>query len=163
MQGFIRLQERDLGYHHTPMFSARLCKLHARTHVIMINCILTKFLINAQIVPEMCASDETKDTYTSYPTPAPTPTPAGKSVRVSKALGSKGYDKVRLSLIYHKGSGTVIEGTVKPTDVKWTYDAPFKYLWTDNHLRSAIVDITPGVEQGFRCAVEKFLHVWSIR
>ena len=98
----------------------------------------------------MCAPSEDKDTYTSYPTPAPTPTPGGKSVRVSKALGTKGYGKVRLSLVYHERAVAVIEDTVKATNVWWTYDAPFKYLWTDNHLRSAVVDVTPGVEQGFR-------------
>lgn len=106
----------------------------------------------------MCAPSEGKDTYTSYPTPAPTPTPSGTSVRVSKALGTKGYGKVRLSLVYHKGTGVIINDAAKATNVKWTYDAQFKYLWTDNHLRSAVVDITPGVAQDVRCVVEICVH-----
>ena len=54
----------------------------------------------------MCARGEgydKYDTYTLYPTVVATPSPSGKTVRVSKALGSKGYGKMRLSAIYHTG------------------------------------------------------------
>ena len=71
----------------------------------------------------MCARGkgyEKYDTYTFYPTPSPTPTPPGMSVRVSKALGSKGYGKMRLSVIYNTDIA-VPNKTHKAGDVQWTY------------------------------------------
>ena len=99
----------------------------------------------------MCARDDSYETYISYLTQIPTPSPSGMSVRVSKALGTKGYGKMRLSAIYHTGTDLP---EPKAEDVQWTYDAQFKYRWTDNHLRSAVVDVTPGVPQDFRCVLD---------
>ena len=96
----------------------------------------------------MCARGGVYETYTSYQTHRSTPSPYGRNVRVAKGLGSKGYDKLRLSLVYPGGINTVIREF--PEDVEWTYDAPFKYRWTEHHLRSALVDVTPGVAQDFR-------------
>ena len=103
----------------------------------------------------MCARSNGYDTYVSYLTQTPTPSPPGMSVRVSKALGTKGYGKMRLSAIYHTGTDLP---EPKAEDVQWTYDAQFKYRWTDKHLRSAVVDVTPGVPQVFRCVVNIILR-----
>ena len=99
----------------------------------------------------MCARGGGYDTYTSYQTYRSTPTPYGTSVRVAKGLGSKGYGKLRLSVVYAGGINSMIQEF--PDDVEWTYDAPFKYRWTEHHLRSAVVDVTPGVPQDFRCSI----------
>eukprot|EP00928_Gymnodinium_smaydae_P100755 TRINITY_DN995_c1_g1_i1.p1 TRINITY_DN995_c1_g1~~TRINITY_DN995_c1_g1_i1.p1 ORF type:complete len:667 (-),score=89.54 TRINITY_DN995_c1_g1_i1:470-2398(-) len=129
------------------------------------------------------------------------------SVHVAKALGPRGYNKVRVSLVRDSGEcgppsagcKTAVDwamatgiyehpswypglspkssfddfqsllakynhGGCRPpcgkndvpagfsTDpdndtnaINWTYDAPFAYRWTDYHLKSALVDIVPGV------------------
>lgn len=129
------------------------------------------------------------------------------SVHVSKALGPRGYNKLRVSLVHDVGecgppsascTSTIDwamsdgihqhpgwypglspqssrddfqnllaknnHGDCKPTcgendvpegfsngtsndtnAVQWTYDAQFAYRWTDYHLKTALVDIVPGV------------------
>jgi hypothetical protein len=55
-------------------------------------------------------------------------------LRVSKAYGSRGYDKVRVSVI----SNTTIDSDI------FTYSEPFQYRWTENVLNTGIVTVTPG-------------------
>jgi hypothetical protein len=58
----------------------------------------------------------------------------GFDLRVSKAYGSRGYDKVRVSAI----STEAIESDV------FSYSEPFKYKWTQYYLNTGIATITPG-------------------
>lgn len=55
-------------------------------------------------------------------------------VRVTKAMGNKGYDKIRLSVI----SNASVESEY------FTYSSQFKYRWTSNYLSTGIVSVTPG-------------------
>jgi hypothetical protein len=61
-------------------------------------------------------------------------------VRVSKALGSRGYDKIRLSII---SNYSIVADT-------FTYSQPFQYRWTSNdligplYLNTGVVTVTPG-------------------
>lgn len=55
-------------------------------------------------------------------------------IRISKAYGSRGYDKVRVSVIS--------DGPVS-SDI-FSYSEPFKYRWTDNVLNTGILTVTPG-------------------
>jgi len=55
-------------------------------------------------------------------------------VRVTKAMGNKGYDKIRLSVI----SNTSIESEY------FTYSSQFRYRWTSNYLSTGIVSVVPG-------------------
>ena len=64
----------------------------------------------------------------------------GLDIRVSKAMGSRGYDKVRLSVI----TNHTIDSSY------FSYSSQFKYRWTSNDvtgpniLNSGIVTVTPG-------------------
>jgi len=71
------------------------------------------------------------------------------SVRVAKALGSRGYDKLRVSLVRYSGQAFTAEAVADASAVAWSYSSQFVYKWTDMHLNSAIVTVTPGVEQSF--------------
>ncbi|CAE8632029.1 unnamed protein product, partial [Polarella glacialis] len=57
-------------------------------------------------------------------------------LRIAKALGSKGYNKVRISVISQEPQ--------EFTDFNFTYNEQFKYRWTENFLHSALVDLQPG-------------------
>lgn len=65
-------------------------------------------------------------------------------IRVSKAYGSRGYDKVRISVI----ANTTIESDI------FTYSEPFQYRWTDNVLNTGIVTVTPGEKTSFTIGSE---------
>jgi hypothetical protein len=93
----------------------------------------------------MCANGKGYDTYVSYAIPVPTPTPDGVSIRVTKGMGSKGYDAMRLSLIRYSGSAP----SASSADLEWTYKEPFKYRWTGNNISTALVNVTPGAAQDF--------------
>eukprot|EP00595_Chromulina_sp_UTEXLB2642_P001464 CAMPEP_0196765534 /NCGR_PEP_ID=MMETSP1095-20130614/9517_1 /TAXON_ID=96789 ORGANISM="Chromulina nebulosa, Strain UTEXLB2642" /NCGR_SAMPLE_ID=MMETSP1095 /ASSEMBLY_ACC=CAM_ASM_000446 /LENGTH=405 /DNA_ID=CAMNT_0042123769 /DNA_START=200 /DNA_END=1417 /DNA_ORIENTATION=- len=56
-------------------------------------------------------------------------------IRVAKAIGSRGYDKIRLSVI----SNQTIDSDL------FDYSEQFKHRWTDKYLNTGIVTITPGV------------------
>ena len=64
----------------------------------------------------------------------------GLDIRVSKAIGSRGYNKVRLSVI----ANHTIDSSY------FTYSNPFKYRWTSNEqtgpnvINTGIVTVTPG-------------------
>lgn len=63
-------------------------------------------------------------------------------VRVTKALGSKGYDKIRLSVI---SNSTV-------SSPYFDYSQPFKYRWTNKYLNTGLVTVTPGQTTTFNIA-----------
>jgi hypothetical protein len=71
-------------------------------------------------------------------------------IRVTKALGSKGYNKLRVSVI----SNSTL------SDELFTYSSAFKYRWTGKYLSSGIVTINPGEKSKFSVAgkeIEIFL------
>jgi hypothetical protein len=55
-------------------------------------------------------------------------------LRISKAMGSRGYDKIRVSVI----SNATISSDL------FTYSQPFQYRWTQNILNTGLVTIQPG-------------------
>ena len=57
--------------------------------------------------------------------------------KVTKALGSKGYNKVRISVV----SNSTVSSNL------FTYQEQFKYKWTDNFLNTGIVDVVDGVNE----------------
>lgn len=67
-------------------------------------------------------------------------------IRVAKAYGSKGYNKLRISVI----SNATIESEI------FTYSSPFQYRWTDKVLNTGIISITPGETTSIDIAGEKF-------
>lgn len=60
------------------------------------------------------------------------------NVHVTKALGSKGYNKVRVSL--------VTNSSISPSQFTLpnAYINQFKYKWTQFYLATAVVDVVPG-------------------
>ena len=75
---------------------------------------------------------------------------AYNDIRVSKALGSRGYDKIRLSVI----SNSTIQSEY------FTYSSQFQYRWTGNYISTGIVTATPGKKTTFNIAgteVEVFI------
>jgi len=105
------------------------------------------------------------------PTLCPVPAPSGMNIRVAKALGSRGYDKVRISLISYSSAAQGAEALGQEADevslenssletesvealevgenVKWSYEGQFQHRWTGNHIKSAVVQVTPGTAQNF--------------
>ncbi|CAK9032194.1 Desumoylating isopeptidase 1 [Durusdinium trenchii] len=57
-------------------------------------------------------------------------------LRVAKALGSKGYDKVRVSMIAQSHEDAA--------DFPFEYREAFQYRWTENVLLSSVLTLTPG-------------------
>lgn len=55
-------------------------------------------------------------------------------LRISKAMGSRGYDQIRLSVI----SNATISSDL------FSYSQPFQYRWTQNVLNTGLVTIQPG-------------------
>jgi hypothetical protein len=73
--------------------------------------------------------------------PDDTPDVSGNiDIRVSKALGSRGYDKVRISVI----SNRTVDSDL------FSYKSQFQYRWTDKYLSTGIVSVTPGVSTNFK-------------
>ena len=68
-----------------------------------------------------------------------TTTTSNIDFKVSKALGSKGYNKIRISVV----SNSTIDNSL------FTYQQQFKYKWTDNFLNSGIVDVNDGINNFF--------------
>lgn len=67
-------------------------------------------------------------------------------LRISKGYGSRGYDKIRISVI----SNETIESPL------FTYSEEFRYRWTDNVLNSGVVSVTPGEKNTFSVGDESF-------
>jgi len=61
-------------------------------------------------------------------------TVAPPDIRVAKAYGSRGYDKVRVSVISNSSIASEY----------FDYSEQFKYRWTGNVLNTGIVTINPG-------------------
>jgi len=59
---------------------------------------------------------------------------AGLDIRVSKALGSKGYNKLRISVVSNKSFD----------DELFSYSSSFKYRWTGKYLSTGVVTVNPG-------------------
>mmetsp|Transcript_64170 Transcript_64170/g.150440 ORF Transcript_64170/g.150440 Transcript_64170/m.150440 type:complete len:453 (+) Transcript_64170:49-1407(+) len=57
-------------------------------------------------------------------------------LRVSKGLGLKGYNKVRVSVIAPELRSF--------EDFNFTYREQFRYRWTEHFLHSALIDVKPG-------------------
>lgn len=57
-------------------------------------------------------------------------------LRIAKGLGSKGYGKVRISVVAPQ--------LMEVSDFNFTYKQQFRYRWTENFLHSALVDAKPG-------------------
>ena len=55
-------------------------------------------------------------------------------IRISKAYGSRGYDKVRVSVI----SSDIVDSDI------FTYSEPFQYRWTQYYLNTGVTTIIPG-------------------
>lgn len=78
---------------------------------------------------------------TNYCEPDNTPSVAGDiDIRVVKAMGSQGYDKVRISVI----SNHTVDSEM------FNYKSQFKYRWTDKFLSTGLVSVTPGVKTNFK-------------
>lgn len=58
-------------------------------------------------------------------------------LRVVKAFGSKGYDKLRISVVTHNETKDTSNGL-------FTYSHQFRYRWTQLYLRSGLLTVTPG-------------------
>lgn len=71
------------------------------------------------------------------------------NVRVTKAMYSRPdqENKVRLSVITRDAR--------QPSGVNWEYSKQFTYMWTDNYLHTAIVDVDAGGTTGFVINNEK--------
>lgn len=85
----------------------------------------------------------------AWPFAGSSPPPKPKvNVRVARALGSRGYDKMRVSLL-RWDDGAVFDDLEPSSDdaVKWSYSAQFVHKWTNMHLSSAIVRVQPGVTE----------------
>jgi hypothetical protein len=67
-------------------------------------------------------------------------------IRVSKAYGSKGYDKVRISVI----SDAPVESEL------FTYSEPFVHRWTSYYLNTGVTTIIPGQDNIFKIADQSF-------
>lgn len=60
-------------------------------------------------------------------------------IRVSKAMGSRGYNKLRISVI----SNQTLTNSV------FNYNQRFQYRWTDKVLNTGLVSVTPGQTTSF--------------
>jgi hypothetical protein len=70
---------------------------------------------------------------------------SGLDIRVSKAYGSRGYDKIRLSVISNSSVASSL----------FSYSQPFKYRWTQNYLNTGIVSVKPGQSNVFKIGTEE--------
>lgn len=69
-------------------------------------------------------------------------------VRIAKGYGTRGYDKIRVSVISS-------ESLSLSNDI-FTYSQPFRYRWTDKFLTSGIMTIVPGEKNVLNIAGEDF-------
>mmetsp|Transcript_91044 Transcript_91044/g.208645 ORF Transcript_91044/g.208645 Transcript_91044/m.208645 type:complete len:607 (-) Transcript_91044:393-2213(-) len=67
------------------------------------------------------------------------------NMRVTKALGSRGYNQLRISVVTNAaeaGAETGIE--TEEGSVAWSYQSQFQQRWYQYYLKSAVVGFTPG-------------------
>mmetsp|Transcript_36209 Transcript_36209/g.96192 ORF Transcript_36209/g.96192 Transcript_36209/m.96192 type:complete len:443 (-) Transcript_36209:107-1435(-) len=96
-------------------------------------------LLSAVILPVVCSVPDTSSQ------------PHGMSFRVTKALGTRGYDKVRVSLVRYAET-LDDEREASPSDaapVEWNYSSRFQHRWTQYSVSSSIVNVAPGREESF--------------
>mmetsp|Transcript_23151 Transcript_23151/g.65625 ORF Transcript_23151/g.65625 Transcript_23151/m.65625 type:complete len:494 (-) Transcript_23151:130-1611(-) len=79
------------------------------------------------------------------------PEPGWLDVRVVKALGTRGYGQVRISLV--SGSG------IPPVLGFFDYSARFRYKWRQFFLHTTLKAITPGVPTTLETGVNLTVHV----
>mmetsp|Transcript_57268 Transcript_57268/g.153033 ORF Transcript_57268/g.153033 Transcript_57268/m.153033 type:complete len:315 (+) Transcript_57268:29-973(+) len=73
------------------------------------------------------------------------PTASPLNLRISKALGSRGYNYVRVSVISHAHVKDVLLSTTDDASaVSWSYQSQFKQRWYQFYLQSAVVPVVPG-------------------
>lgn len=68
--------------------------------------------------------------------------PGAADVRITRAMGSRGYDKIRVSVISNRTFDDPI----------FTYKSQFKYRWTEKYLSTGIVTVPPGKTTTLRVA-----------
>ena len=73
-------------------------------------------------------------------------TNSNMDIRISKAYGSRGYDKLRVSVI----------SSIEVSSDVFSYSQPFRYRWTNNTLNTGIVSIIPGQMNSISIAGEAF-------
>jgi hypothetical protein len=78
---------------------------------------------------KLCPDDKVWSKYNSYSNDD------AIDIRIAKGMGSRGYNKVRISVI----SNTTIDSDI------FTYKSQFKYRWTQNYLSSGIIDVNDGI------------------
>lgn len=85
-------------------------------------------------VHHLCNDGEKKDRNTEYSDLSTN----SVNVRVTRAMGTKGYNKVRVSM--------VTNSSISPSEFTLpnAYINQFKYRWTEFYLATAVVDIVPG-------------------
>jgi len=71
------------------------------------------------------------------------PMDGGVDLRVTKALGSKGYNKVRVSVITQTSWRPV------PSFGNWDISHQFIYKWTANYIHSKLLTVNPGQPMRF--------------
>ena len=67
-------------------------------------------------------------------------------IRISKAHATRGYDKIRVSVI----SEEQIESPI------FSYSDRFRYRWTENYLNTGLLSVTPGATTTFNIGSETF-------
>lgn len=71
------------------------------------------------------------------------------TLRVAKGMYSRrDYNKVRLSVI--------TQSSKKPSGLDWDYSAQFTYMWTDNYIHTALVDVDAGGSTEYNIDGNKF-------
>eukprot|EP00286_Rhodomonas_abbreviata_P023963 CAMPEP_0181299982 /NCGR_PEP_ID=MMETSP1101-20121128/6641_1 /TAXON_ID=46948 /ORGANISM="Rhodomonas abbreviata, Strain Caron Lab Isolate" /LENGTH=530 /DNA_ID=CAMNT_0023405177 /DNA_START=41 /DNA_END=1633 /DNA_ORIENTATION=+ len=96
---------------------------------------------------DLCASldgEMWRTTTAANKTKTTVDTASSLDIRVSKAYGSRGYDKIRISVI----SGAPIESE------HFSYSEQFQHRWEQYYLNSGIVSVTPGETTSFTIAGE---------
>eukprot|EP00929_Paragymnodinium_shiwhaense_P012402 TRINITY_DN11956_c0_g1_i2.p1 TRINITY_DN11956_c0_g1~~TRINITY_DN11956_c0_g1_i2.p1 ORF type:complete len:487 (-),score=69.27 TRINITY_DN11956_c0_g1_i2:555-2015(-) len=132
--------------------------------VVLLGCSLAVLLTGCS----ENSSATTTTTTTELVTTTTTTTTTTISIRVAKALGSRGYNAVRISVIKDATTADDVlslssvadsyadssdrnhfrvhgsRRTETPQKVPWSYSSQFVKRWTQFHLSTAVVDITPG-------------------
>mmetsp|Transcript_4719 Transcript_4719/g.10010 ORF Transcript_4719/g.10010 Transcript_4719/m.10010 type:complete len:224 (+) Transcript_4719:68-739(+) len=67
------------------------------------------------------------------------------NLRISKGLGSRGYNYIRVSVITSAhATGALLLSDDDSSAVSWSYQSQFKERWYQYYLQTAVVPFTPG-------------------
>jgi hypothetical protein len=99
----------------------------------------------------VCGRMEKCPVTSSLPQNTPVRSVNNVDIRVSKALGSRGYDKVRISAI----------SNVTVSSPLFDYQSQFKYRWTDKFLSTGVVTVKPGQKTKFTIAGNEVSLLYS--